>query len=148
MQECVDVIMRYFKCVKSLSVGVCESNKQNSLRPSALLMGEHGASRCFDSNLWNYGHLYVAWWLSVCVFVSCWERWLHLFVLFLPLIAPLPANLYCGTVLEHTPTHAYLQGSICICTHTDTQWELSDISWWVQYVHRCVFGNRTQIEKF
>uniref|UniRef100_A0A3P8PXA2 Reverse transcriptase domain-containing protein n=1 Tax=Astatotilapia calliptera TaxID=8154 RepID=A0A3P8PXA2_ASTCA len=56
----------------------------------------------------------------VCVFVSCWERWLHLFVLFLPLIAPLPANLYCGTVLEHTPTHAYLQGSICICTHSDT----------------------------
>lgn len=46
VQMCVGVQMCY-----SLSVGVCQSNKQNRLRPSALLMGERGASRCFDSNL-------------------------------------------------------------------------------------------------
>lgn len=46
VQMCVGVQMRY-----SLTVGVCQSNKQNRLRPSALLMGERGASRCFDSNL-------------------------------------------------------------------------------------------------
>lgn len=35
----------------SLSVGVCQSNKQNRLRPSVLLIGERGTSRCFNSNL-------------------------------------------------------------------------------------------------
>lgn len=46
VQMCVGVQMCY-----SLSVVVCQSNKQNHLRPSALLMEECGASRCFDSNL-------------------------------------------------------------------------------------------------
>lgn len=46
MQMCVGVQM----CC-SLSVGGCQSNKQNHLRPSALLMEVRGASRCFDSNL-------------------------------------------------------------------------------------------------
>lgn len=46
VQMCTGVQMCY-----SLSVGVCQSSKQNRFRPSVLLIGERGASRCFNSNL-------------------------------------------------------------------------------------------------
>lgn len=46
VQMCAGVPTRY-----SLSVGVCQSNKQNRLGPSVLLMAERGTSRCFNSNL-------------------------------------------------------------------------------------------------
>ncbi len=61
VQMCMGVKMCY-----SLSVGVCQSNKQNRSTPSALLMRERGSSRCFDSNLWNYGLCVVAC-ACVCV---------------------------------------------------------------------------------
>ena len=141
VQMCVGVQM----CC-SLSVGVCQSNKQNRLRPSALLMGERGASRCFDSNLWNYGHLCVyvcvSVFVCVCVFVC----------VLLGEMAPsacIVSLLDCSAssklvfwdcfILEHTPTHAYLLGS----THTHTHRHTMRTEWHIlvgTVMHRCVFG--------
>lgn len=134
VQMCVGVQMCY-----SLSVGVCQSNKQNHLKPSALLMGEHGASRCFDSNLWNYGHLCVCVCVYVCLCVClvgsdgsiclyCFSPWL------------LCLQQTCIVGLFYFGTHTHINiPARRLCAHTPTQnWVL----YLVHYVHRCVFGTK------
>lgn len=97
----------------SLSVGVCQSSKQNHLRPSVLLIGERGTSRCFNSNLWNYGHL--------CVCVCALLRDLVPSVCIVSLLdcsASSKLVLWDCFNVEHTHPHMHTCENSCSCEQT------------------------------